>query len=112
MTAPIPPTGLPPEVHTAVAALRDWPIAATEKGFGTSTASAPVSAASLGSQRPPLLGERRAPHVRLLRGEPRLVERLAQPRRHPTRIRLHSVTPWAETPWPRFAGLSSTLNWP
>jgi D-serine deaminase-like pyridoxal phosphate-dependent protein len=43
-------------VRTAVAALRDRPIAATEKGFGVIAASGPVTAASLGSQHPPLFG--------------------------------------------------------
>ncbi len=54
MTASVPVTGLPPVVRTAVAALRERPIAATEKGFGAIAASGLVTAASLGSQRPPL----------------------------------------------------------
>jgi D-serine dehydratase len=47
---------LPPEVDAAIAALRERPIAATEKGFGVITASGPVTAASLGRRRPPLFG--------------------------------------------------------
>ncbi len=56
MTAHIPVTALPPGVHRAVAALRDQPIAATEKGFSFVAANGPVTSASLGSQRPPLFG--------------------------------------------------------
>ena len=47
---------LPPGVGAAVAALRDRPIAATEKGFGVIAAGGPVTSASLGRQRPPLFG--------------------------------------------------------
>ena len=47
---------LPPGVHAAVAALRERPIAATEKGFGVIAARQPVTSASLGGQRPPLFG--------------------------------------------------------
>jgi D-serine deaminase-like pyridoxal phosphate-dependent protein len=47
---------LPPEVSAAVAALRQRPVAATEKGFGVVAASGPVTSASLGGQRPPLFG--------------------------------------------------------
>jgi D-serine dehydratase len=46
----------PPAVEAAIAALRDQPIAATEKGFGVIAAGGPVTSASLGSQRPPLFG--------------------------------------------------------
>ena len=56
MTAHAPATALPPSVRTAVAALRDRPIAAAEKGFGIIAASGRVTSASLGSQRPPLFG--------------------------------------------------------
>jgi D-serine deaminase-like pyridoxal phosphate-dependent protein len=54
MTARVP--ALPPTVEAAIAALRDRPIAATEKGFGVLAASGPVTSASLGRQRPPLFG--------------------------------------------------------
>jgi D-serine deaminase-like pyridoxal phosphate-dependent protein len=54
MTARVPV--LPPTVEAAIAALRDRPIAATEKGFGVIAASGPVTSASLGRQRPPLFG--------------------------------------------------------
>ena len=47
---------LPPGVDAAIAALRDRPIAATEKGFGVIAARGPVTSASLGRQRPPLFG--------------------------------------------------------
>jgi D-serine deaminase-like pyridoxal phosphate-dependent protein len=47
---------LPPEVDTAITALRERPIAATEKGFGVIAASGPVTSASLGRRRPPLFG--------------------------------------------------------
>jgi D-serine deaminase-like pyridoxal phosphate-dependent protein len=47
---------LPPGVDAAIAALRERPIAATEKGFGVIAASGPVTSASLGRQRPPLFG--------------------------------------------------------
>jgi D-serine deaminase-like pyridoxal phosphate-dependent protein len=47
---------LPPGVVAAVAALRDRPIAATEKGFGIIAARGPVTSASLGTQRPSLFG--------------------------------------------------------
>jgi D-serine deaminase-like pyridoxal phosphate-dependent protein len=47
---------LPPGVRAAVAALKDRPIAATEKGFGVIAARQPVTAASLGAQRPWLFG--------------------------------------------------------
>jgi D-serine deaminase-like pyridoxal phosphate-dependent protein len=47
---------LPPGVHAAVAALRERPIAATEKGFGVIAARRPVTSASLGTQRPSLFG--------------------------------------------------------
>ncbi len=47
---------LPPGVRAAVAALRNRPIAATEKGFGVIASRQPVTSASLGSQRPPLFG--------------------------------------------------------
>jgi D-serine dehydratase len=56
MTAYDPVTGLPAGVRTAIAALRDQPIAATEKGFSCIPANGPVTSASLGSQRPPLFG--------------------------------------------------------
>jgi len=56
MTAPIPVTPLPAGVGAAVAALRDRPIAATEKGFGFIAASGPVTSSGLSSQRPPLFG--------------------------------------------------------
>ena len=54
MTAYVP--ALPPAVEAAIAALRDRPIAATEKGFGVIAAGGPVTSASLGRQRPPLFG--------------------------------------------------------
>jgi D-serine dehydratase len=54
MTLPVPV--LPPEVDAAIAALREHPIAATEKGFGVIAASGPVTSASLGRRRPPLFG--------------------------------------------------------
>jgi D-serine deaminase-like pyridoxal phosphate-dependent protein len=54
MTARVP--ALPPAVDAAIAALRERPIAATEKGFGVIAASGPVTPASLGRQRPPLFG--------------------------------------------------------
>jgi D-serine deaminase-like pyridoxal phosphate-dependent protein len=47
---------LPPGVRAAVAALKDRPIAATEKGFGVIAARQPVTAASLGARRPWLFG--------------------------------------------------------
>jgi len=47
---------LPPGVHAAVTALRDRPIAATEKGFGLIAADGPLTSASLGARRPPLFG--------------------------------------------------------
>ena len=47
---------LPPAVRTAVAALRDRPIAATEKGFGVIAARQTVTSASLGTGRPSLFG--------------------------------------------------------
>ena len=47
---------LSPGVDAAVAALRDRPIAATEKGFGIIAADGPLTSASLGSLRPPLFG--------------------------------------------------------
>jgi D-serine deaminase-like pyridoxal phosphate-dependent protein len=56
MTAHNPVTALPAGVRTAVAALRELPIAATEKGFSCIPANGPVTSASLGSQRPPLFG--------------------------------------------------------
>jgi D-serine deaminase-like pyridoxal phosphate-dependent protein len=56
MTAHVPVTALPPGVLTAVAALRDRPIAATEKGFAFVAADRPVTSRSLGSERPPLFG--------------------------------------------------------
>jgi D-serine deaminase-like pyridoxal phosphate-dependent protein len=56
MTAHHPVTELPAGVRTAIAALRDQPIAATEKGFSCMPANGPVTSASLGSQRPPLFG--------------------------------------------------------
>jgi D-serine deaminase-like pyridoxal phosphate-dependent protein len=46
----------PPAVEAAIAALRDQPIAATEKGFGVIAADGPVTSSSLGRQRPPLFG--------------------------------------------------------
>jgi D-serine deaminase-like pyridoxal phosphate-dependent protein len=46
----------PPAVEAAIAALRDQPIAATEKGFGVIAAGGPVTSASLGRQRAPLFG--------------------------------------------------------
>ena len=54
MTARVPV--LPPGVDAAIAALRERPIAATEKGFGVIAASGPVTSASLGRRRPPLFG--------------------------------------------------------
>jgi D-serine deaminase-like pyridoxal phosphate-dependent protein len=47
---------LPPGVHAAVTALRDRPIAATEKGFGLIAADGPLTSASLGARRPSLFG--------------------------------------------------------
>jgi D-serine deaminase-like pyridoxal phosphate-dependent protein len=54
MTARVPV--VPAAVEAAIAALRDRPIAATEKGFGVIAADGPVTSASLGRQRPPLFG--------------------------------------------------------
>lgn len=49
-------TPLPAPLRAAIAALRDRPIASTEKGFGIVAASRRVSAATLAADRPAALG--------------------------------------------------------
>src|SRR6516162_7392800 len=99
MTAYVP--ALPPAVEAAIAALRDRPIAATEKGFGVIAAGGPVGADG-GDHRPgadlpgvrdtPRAAGQRAdrPHGDLMAGRrdggrPRL--RLLPLRRQPGRCR-------------------------
>jgi D-serine dehydratase len=47
---------LPPRMDAAVGALADRPVPVTEKGFGKLAAAGPVTAASLGRDRPSLFG--------------------------------------------------------